>query len=221
MSKSPTDLRLYALVDPEQAMGRDLAELTDAVISGGATLIQLRHKQASTGEFVAAARAVKAAARGRVPVIVNDRVDVAMAAGADGVHIGQDDMTPADARRLLGPGAIIGQSIKTVAQAGAAPLDLLDYVCIGGVFVTLSKNNTEPPIGLDGLRGIITAIRVRVPGYPVGAIAGINAGNAAEVIIAGADGVAVISALSRADDPAAATRNLRAIVDKALRERSS
>lgn len=220
MSKPPVDLRLYALVDPEQAMGRDLAALTDAVISGGATLIQLRHKHAATGEFVTAARAVKTAARGRVPVIVNDRVDVAMAAEADGVHIGQDDMTPADARRLLGANAIIGQSIKTVAQAKAAPLDLLDYVCVGGVFVTLSKNNTEPPIGLDGLRAIAAAIRARAPGYPVGAIAGINAGNAAAVVAAGADGVAVISALSRADDPSSATRDLCGIVDKALRERS-
>ena len=115
----------------------------------------------------------------------------------------------ADARRLLGPNAIIGLSIKTPAQAAAAPLDLLDYVAIGGVYATTSKDNTSRPIGIEGLRAIAAAIRARKAGYPVCAIAGITAANAGDVIAAGADGVAVISALSQAADPAAAARALR------------
>jgi thiamine-phosphate pyrophosphorylase len=151
-------------------------------------------------------------------LIVNDRVDVALAAGADGVHIGQDDMDPADARRLLGPRAIIGLSVKTPEQARTAPLEHLSYVAVGGVFPTTSKNN-PPPIGVDGLREIVAAVRARLPGFPVGAIAGITEANAAEVIAAGADGIAVISALSFAPDPAQAAGKLRGIIDAALQKR--
>jgi thiamine-phosphate pyrophosphorylase len=154
-----------------------------------------------------------------VPLIVNDRVDVALAAGAVGVHVGQDDMPVAEARRLLGRDAIIGLSVKTIEQARAAPLDALDYVAIGGVFATGSKDNPDPPVGLDGLRRLAEAVRARAPGFPVCAIAGIDAGNAAEVIAAGADGVAVISALTRTADPAAAAADLRRRIDAALAQR--
>jgi thiamine-phosphate pyrophosphorylase len=214
------DLRLYALVDPERAGGRDLAALARLLAQGGATLIQLRDKQATTRAMIAEARAIKAAlAPFRVPLIVNDRVDVALAAGADGVHIGQEDMDAADARRLLGPGAIIGLSIKTLAQACAAPLDRLNYVAIGGVFATSSKDNPGPPIGRDGLASIAAAIRARAPDFPIVAIAGIDATNAADVIAAGADGIAVISALSLAPDPPQAAKELRHVVDAALAKR--
>src|SRR5262245_2909387 len=129
------DLRLYALVDPERADGRALADLAARVTAGGATLVQLRDKAGSTRRLVDEARAVKAALRrSGVPLLVNDRVDVALAAEADGVHVGQDDMAVADARRLLGAKAIIGLSLKTPRQAQEAPIDLLDYVAIGGVF---------------------------------------------------------------------------------------
>ena len=112
------DVRLYALVDPDRDGGRDLAELARLVTRGGATLVQLRDKHGDTRAMVERARAVKAAlAPFGVPLLINDRVDVALAAGADGAHVGQDDMAVADARRLLGPKAIIGLSIKTVAQA--------------------------------------------------------------------------------------------------------
>jgi len=154
-----------------------------------------------------------------VPLLINDRVDVALATGADGVHVGQDDMAVEDARRLLGPDAIIGLSIKTVAQAEAAPVDLLDYVAIGGVYATSSKDNPDPPIGVAGLARIAAVFRRRRPDLPVGAIAGIDAANAAATVDAGADGVAVISALSLAPSPPDAARELRAIVDKALAER--
>lgn len=213
------DLRLYALVDPAVAGGRTLAELA-ASIADSATLVQLRDKQGSTRTMVDEARALRAVLEPKnISLLVNDRVDVALAAEADGVHIGQDDLAPADARLLLGRRAIIGLSVKTLEQARAAPLDLLDYVAIGGVYGTTSKDNTAAPIGIDGLRAMVEAIRARAAHYPICAIAGINAGNAAGVIAAGADGVAVISALSLAPDPQKAAGELRAVVDSALRQR--
>jgi thiamine-phosphate pyrophosphorylase len=214
------DLRLYALVDPERAGGRDLAELASMLAQGGATLVQLRDKHGTTRSMVATARAVRERlAASSVPLLVNDRVDVALAAGADGVHLGQDDMAIEDARALLGPKAIVGLSIKTVDQALRAPIGHLDYACIGGVFATASKDNPDPPIGLAGLRSILAALRARAPDLPIGAIAGIDASNAAAVIEAGADGVAVISALSLVPDPQRAAHDLRAIVDMALAKR--
>jgi thiamine-phosphate pyrophosphorylase len=213
------DLRLYALVDPAVAGGRTLADLAGR-ISSSATLVQLRDKHGSTRAMVEEARALQAVLEPKgIPLLINDRVDVALAAEADGVHIGQDDMAPADARLLLGRRAIIGLSVKTVDQARAAPLDLLDYVAIGGVYGTTSKDNTATPIGVAGLRAIVQAVRAREPDYPICAIAGINAANAADVIAAGVDGVAVISALSLASDPGKAAQDLRAIVDNALKQR--
>jgi thiamine-phosphate pyrophosphorylase len=216
------DLRLYALVDPEHAGGREVAELARLLAQGGATLVQLRDKRSDTGPMVERARAIKAAlAPFRVPVLINDRIDVALASGADGVHVGQTDMAVEDARRLLGPDAIIGLSIKTVAQAEAAPIELIDYVGIGGVFATTSKDNTSRPIGPAGLAHIAATFRRRRAGFPVCGIAGIDAGNAASVIDAGADGVAVISALSLKADPQAAARELRSIVDSSIGKRGT
>ena len=216
------DLRLNAIVDPERAGGRDLAELARLCAQGGATLIQLRDKHSDTGAMVDKARAIKKALTPLgVAFVVNDRIDVALAAGADGVHVGPDDMVVADARRLLGPGAIIGLSIKSVAEAEAAPVELIDYVGSGGVYVTLSKEQKKPPIGPAGLARIIVVLKRRKTTMPVCGIAGVDATNAAEVITAGADGVAVISALSLAPDPAAAARTLRGIVDAALKKRGA
>ncbi|HEY7664488.1 MAG TPA: thiamine phosphate synthase [Xanthobacteraceae bacterium] len=214
------DLRLYALVDPERANGRDLAELVRLVAQGGATLVQLRDKHGDTRSMIERARSIKAAlAPFKLPLLVNDRVDVALAAGADGVHVGQGDMPVADARRLLGRGAVIGLSVKTVAQAEAAPLDLLDYAGVGGVFATSSKDNPDPPIGCAGLARIAAVFRRRAPDFPLCGIAGIDASNAADAIAAGADGVAVISALSLAPDPQRAAQTIRAAVDAALARR--
>ena len=216
-----TDVRLNAIVDPERANGRSLADLTRLVVAGGATLIQLRDKHGATRQMIEQARAIMAVLAGTgVPLVVNDRVDVALIAGADGVHVGQEDMRAEDARRLLGPKAIIGLSIKTVALANAAPLDLLDYVGVGGVYATTSKDNPNAPIGVHGLRDIVAAFRARKRDLPICGIAGIDAGNAAPVIEAGADGVAVISALSMKSDPQAAARELRGVVDAALKARS-
>jgi len=214
------DLRLYGIIDPERTGGRDPVALVRQAIAGGATLIQYRDKHAEGRRLVELARALKAVLDGTgVPLLINDRVDVALAAEADGVHLGQDDMHPKDARDLLGPRAIIGLTLKTPEQACAMAEMPVDYGCIGSVFTTLSKNNPAPPVGLDGLRRILTRARLANRG-PVGAIAGIDASNAQSVIAAGADGVAVISALFMAADPQAEARRLRQMVDQSLISRS-
>lgn len=216
------DLRLYALVDPDVSGGHDLADLSRKVTQGGATLVQLRDKHGSTLRMIEEARAIKQALAGTfVPLLINDRVDVALASGADGVHVGWDDMPVADARRLLGREAIIGLSIKTAEQVAKAPLDLLDYVCIGGLFQTSSKDNKEAPVRPDGFAKLAALVRARAPNMPVGAIAGIDQSNAASVIAAGADGIAVISALSVTPDPQADAQRLRGIVDDGLRLRGA
>jgi thiamine-phosphate pyrophosphorylase len=211
------DLRLYAIVDPEHTGGHDLVDLARAFAAGGATLVQLRDKVNDTAHMIEEARALKAVlAQLSVPLIINDRVDVALAVGADGVHVGQEDMAVTEARRMLGPAPLIGLSIRTPEQAAAAPLALLDYVGIGGIYRTTSKTSGKSPIGVDGLRRVIQVLRARIGNFPSCGIAGITAANAAPVIAAGADGVAVISALSHRSDPQAAARELRAVVDAAL-----
>lgn len=213
------DLRVYALVDPERAR-EPLPALARRLADGGATLIQLRDKLRSTRRLVEEARAVKEALIPTgVPFLINDRVDVALAAAADGVHIGQDDMSPADARRVLGRKAIIGLSVHSLAELAASSLDALDYVAVGAVFATASKDDAPAPIGPAGVRQLVAAIRARAPKLPICAISGIDASNAGEVIAAGADGVAVISALSMAADPRAAARELRTVVDTTLATR--
>ncbi len=219
---NPVDIRLYGIVGPGNTMGRDIATCVKQAVAGGATVIQLRDKTSDTRLLVETARTLKKVLAGSgVPLLINDRVDVALAAEADGVHLGQGDMAPADARRLLGPGRIIGLTLKSVFHAEAmADLDL-DYACIGGVFATTSKDNPEPPVGLAGFARVAKAARVTKPGLPVGAIAGIDGTNLRSVIGAGADGVAVISALFAAEDITAAAAELRRAVDEALAARGA
>jgi len=154
------DLRVYAIVDPETAGGHDLAALARQVVAGGATLIQLRDKVSDTRVMVARARAIKAAI-GTVPLLINDRVDVALAAGAAGVHVGQEDMAVEDARRILRRSGIIGLSIKTVAQAAAAPLDLIDYV---GSAACSARRRKRPRRSRSALR--LEAHRRRISSSP-------------------------------------------------------
>lgn len=214
------DLRVYAILDPTRTKGRTLPDLARAAVAGGATLLQYRDKEGDTRQLVATARAIHAAVAGRgVPLLINDRIDVALAAGAEGVHVGQSDMTVADARRLLGPDAIIGLTLKTEADAQGMAGLTVDYGCIGGVFETVSKVNPTLPLGKRGFASVAAIARTAAPGKPIGAIAGIDATNAAAVIAAGADGVAVISALFMEGDVEAATARLRGIVDAALTAR--
>ena len=216
---NPVDIRLYGIIDPDRIDGRNPIDLVRHAVAGGATLIQYRDKHAEGRRFVELARALKVALAGTgVPLLINDRVDIALAVGAEGVHLGQADMHPADARRLLGPNAIIGLTIKTPEQADEMTRMPVDYGCIGGVFATISKNNPSSPVGLEGLTRMAAHMRA-CSSVPVGAIAGIDASNAASVIASGVDGIAVISALFMAPDPQAEARRLRQIVDQSLASR--
>lgn len=212
------DLRLYAILDPEAAPGRNLPDLARAVAQGGATLVQLRAKRLGGRAMVEAARAIHAALKGSgVPLLVNDRADVALAAACEGVHLGQDDLAPDDARAMLGPAAIIGRSLKSEAHVRALGGEPVDYGCIGGVFATANKDNADAPVGLDGLTRLRALARRIAPAMPVGAIAGIDDTNAGGVVATGADGIAVIGALLRGD-PADAARRLRIMVDLSLHD---
>ena len=220
----PIDIRralaLYAVLDPNRCRGRDPVELAAAAARGGATLVQLRDKASGTRDLVALARAVMAVLDPhRVPLIVNDRVDVALAAGAAGVHLGLSDMDPADARRLVGPDILLGITVHHGVEAAAVPTGIADYAGLGPVFATSSKDPGEAPLGPDGLARLIGEVHEHHAGLPLCGIAGIDHQNAASVIGAGADGVAVISDLFMADDVEAAARRLRRIVDAALQER--
>lgn len=213
------DYRLNAIVDGGLRDVGELAELAALAAQNGATVIQYRDKDASTRAMVAQAAAIREALAGSgAPLLVNDRIDVALAAGADGVHLGRDDMEAQTARRLLGPDAIIGLTVKNAADAAIAATAPIDYACIGGVFATLSKVNPDAPVGLDGFAALRARIAASRPDLPVGAIAGVDVARAGEVVRAGASGVAVIAGIFRAQDIAAATRALRQAVDAALAE---
>ncbi|HMR33539.1 MAG TPA: thiamine phosphate synthase [Geminicoccaceae bacterium] len=214
---APVDLRVYAVLDPTRCLGRPLGAMAAAAAAGGATLLQLRIKHASTRELVAAARETRSALAGTgVPLIVNDRVDVALAVDADGVHVGQEDMAAADVRRLIGAEKLLGITVHTVEQAREG-LGSADHAGLGPVFGSASKDNTDPELGIAGLKRLIGETG---GAFPTCAISGIDHTNAAEVISAGADGVAVISDIFMAEDVEAATRRLRRVVDAALAGRA-
>jgi thiamine-phosphate pyrophosphorylase len=197
--------RIYPLTDV-QLSGLSHADQVELLSLGGATLIQLRDKQLPALQLYQQARAAVAVAEKRgVQLIINDRVDVALATSAHGVHLGQDDVPPEAARRLLGDDTIIGYSTHSAAQAQKALTSPIDYIAIGPIFTTATKTDTAPMLGLDGLR----AVREAIGNVQLVAIGGISHANAREVIEAGADSVAVISALlSNPNQIAEATRAL-------------
>jgi thiamine-phosphate pyrophosphorylase len=203
--RAPRDWRLYLVTDRALAGNRPLAWVVAEAVRGGVTAVQLREKDSSTRDFVEYGRALQAVlAPLGVPLIVNDRVDVALSLGADGVHLGQQDMDCETARRLLGPDAILGLSIETVEQArDAAALDV-DYLGVGPVFPTATKSDAAPALGLAGLAEVRVLSR-----RPLVAIGGIGVANARQVLRAGADGIAVVSAICAAADPQRAARELR------------
>ncbi|MGU3537044.1 thiamine phosphate synthase [Methylobacterium sp. A54F] len=223
MKGPAVDLRLYGILDVGVcgSDGARLAAMAAASVAGGCTLLQYREKSIDDARAtLARIRAILVGLAGRAPLLVNDRVDLALASGAAGVHLGQSDLHPAEARRILPEGAIIGLTLKTGAQADELYRLPVDYACIGGVFATTSKDNPDPPVGLDGFTRIAFRARLaRGSNLPVGAIAGIDSSNAAAVIAAGADGVAVIRALFGADDVEARARDLRDRIDRALQAR--
>jgi len=220
--KPALDLRLYGVLDPARTRGRDPVALATLAAAGGMTLLQLRDKASCTRDLVDLARSVRAVIRPHgVPLLVNDRVDVALAARADGVHVGLTDMAPSDARRLLGAEALLGITVHHAHEAAAVEPGLADYAGLGPVYPTASKDPGDPPLGPEGLARLIEAVRRHHPALPVCGIAGIDHGNAAAVIAAGADGVAVISDIFMAEDVEAAARRLRAVVDQAFTERQA
>jgi thiamine-phosphate pyrophosphorylase len=199
---------VYLVTDRTSLSGKSLDEVILLAIKGGAAMVQLREKNVSTRIFIEeACRIKKILASYSVPLIINDRVDVALAVGADGVHIGQEDMPYPIVRKLLGPGAIIGLSVETPEQVEAAEAFDVAYLGVSAIFPTPTKTNIRHHWGLDGLRKVRAMSR-----HSLVAIGGINASNAADVLQAGADSLAVVSAICSSPDPQKATENLRRIV---------
>ncbi|NCC24584.1 MAG: thiamine phosphate synthase [Deltaproteobacteria bacterium] len=207
MNRLPADFRLYLVTDRPLCLGRDLLDIVRRAVAGGAKMVQLREKSLSTREFVDLARAVKLILAGTgVPLIVNDRVDVALASEADGVHVGQSDMDVADVRALVGPKAIVGLSVERMDQVLEVRDLNVDYLGVGPVLPTATKADACPAWGFDGLARACAAAKL-----PVVAIGSMGAETAAKARMAGAKGVAVVSAICSASDPAkAAARILEA-----------
>jgi len=208
------DCSLYLVSDRDLAKGRALVDIVQAAVAGGVTMVQLREKTASTRLFIQQALSVQPILKANaVPLLINDRVDVALAVGADGVHLGQSDMPLSLARAILGPGRIIGISAECLDDALEAARGGADYIGVSPVFATATKTDAAQPLGLEGLTRIRGAVNL-----PLVAIGGINAANAAAVIRAGADGVAVVSAIVAADHPERAARGLRSVIEEARRQ---
>ena len=206
----PRSLRLCLITDRDLARGRPLVEIVAAAVQGGVTMVQLREKTAPTRAFLEEARALKALLGPLgVPLIVNDRADIALAVGADGLHVGQTDMPVAVARALLGPDAIIGLSITSHAQITREDAALPDYLGLGPLYLQQTKQDAATPLGVEGFRSLRSATR-----KPVVAIGGIKAQNAAPVIEAGADGLAIVSAIVSADDPRHAAAEIVRLFDR-------
>jgi thiamine-phosphate pyrophosphorylase len=200
-------LRLYLVTDQASLRGRTLADVVLAAVTGGVRCVQLREKALATRDFVALALAVKdLLAPFDVPLIINDRLDVALACGAQGVHLVQSDMPVALARQLLPPEVFIGLSVENLADVARAAGQPVDYLGISPVYATPTKTDTARPWGLAGVRQVRALTRL-----PLVAIGGIHQGNAAQVLQAGADGLAVVSAICSAADPQAAAQSFQAI----------
>ncbi len=207
MAIDVASLRLCLVTDRGLAGGRSVIDVALAAARGGATMVQLREKEATTRAFVEEARALKAAlAPLGVPLAINDRLDVALAVDADGLHVGQDDMPVEQARGLMGPGKFIGLSITAVDQVLCPDAEAADYLGVGPIYLQQTKEDAAPPLGIDGLR------RLRaLTGRPILAIGGLTPDNSALALAAGADGLAVVSAIVAAADPEAAARRFRAL----------
>lgn len=201
---------VYLVTDRGLCRNRSLQDIVLQAVQGSAAYVQLREKDLSTRDFVEEAIAVKKLLLPfHVPLIINDRLDVALACSADGVHIGQEDMPYATARKLMGEKAIIGLSVETWADVEASQNLDVDYIGVSPVFATPTKTDTKEPWGLEGLRKIKSFSR-----HPLVAIGGINESNARTVVKAGADCLAVVSAVCSADDPAAAVAKLQSIINE-------
>ncbi len=201
-------LHVYLVTDASLTLGRPLLQVVEAALRGGVSCVQLREKHLSTRDFIAQARALRPLlATHRVPLVINDRIDVALACGADGVHLGQSDMPVEDARRLLPPEVFIGWSVETSEQVHRAVHLPVDYLGVSPIFATPTKTDTHAPWGLSGLQQVRASTAL-----PLVAIGGIHAANALQVLQSGADGLAVVSAICSAEDPHEAASSLAQLV---------
>ncbi len=213
--KAAFDYTLYLVTDRRLSHGRPTREIVQAAVRGGVTCVQLREKDCSTRVFIREALAVRDFLKAAgVPLIINDRLDVALAVEADGVHLGQKDMPLEMARRIAGDGLCIGISAESLEDAVAAERGGADYIGVSPVFDTPTKTDTAPALGLEGLRDIRAAVDI-----PLVAIGGLKRDNVAEVVQNGADGIAVVSAIVAAEDPEKAARELLEIIQAARRGR--
>lgn len=205
------DLSLYLVLDPDLCRPLGMVETARLAVAGGVTMVQLRDKDASSAQMIATGRALKAALNGTgVPLTVNDDVEAAIAIGADGLHVGQDDMDAQTARRMIGPDMILGLSVETEALAAAVDPAVVDYIGAGPVFATATKPGHKPPVGMDGLARLVAAIPL-----PAVAIGGLKTSHVEEVLKSGARGLAVVSAICGQPDPQAAARQLSEAIRKA------
>lgn len=207
-------LELYLVTDRALSLGRPLTEIVAAAVRGGVTMVQLREKECDTREFIELGRTLHALLRpAGIPLIINDRADIAQVIGAEGLHIGQHDMTYPDARRLLGSEAIIGLSVENDRQAHEClQFTGLDYIGASPIYATPTKTDTAEALGLKGLQNIR---QILGESLPIVAIGGIHTDNIQPIIRAGADGVAVVSAICSAPSPEAAARELAREVKQA------
>ncbi|MBA1347341.1 thiamine phosphate synthase (plasmid) [Rhizobium indicum] len=205
------DLSLYLVLDPDLCAGIGMVETARLAVAGGATIVQLRDKHAGTIRMIETGRALKQALDGTgALLIVNDDVEAAVAIGADGLHIGQQDMDARKARAMIGPEMILGLSVESEPLANAVDPGFVDYTGVGPVFATPTKTDHKQPIGFDGLARLVKASPV-----PSVAIGGLKADHVAQVFAAGARGLAVVSAICGTPDPEAATHRIAAEIRKA------
>jgi thiamine-phosphate pyrophosphorylase len=211
MKSDDIDYSLYLVTDRRLAGNRPLETIVAAAVRGGVTCVQLREKDCTSREFIARALALKKQLiSAQIPLIINDRVDIAQAVGADGVHLGQTDMPLQMAKAILKDAMLIGISAESFKDAIEAEKGGADYISVSPIYPTPTKTDTAAPLGLAGVRDIRRAVTV-----PLIGIGGLDAQNAADVIKAGADGVAVVSAIVGADDPERAAFKLRSVITQA------
>jgi len=208
---------LYLVTDEKMSLDRDISYVVEQAVEGGVTMVQLREKELNTREFIKRSLNLKKLlSKYDVPLIINDRVDIALAVEADGVHVGQSDMPYEYVKRLIPKKMMLGLSVETLDQAVEAEKYDLDYLSVSPIFFTPTKTNLYREWGIEGLRKLRSITK-----HKLIAIGGINSSNVAEVIRAGADGVAVVSAICAAEDPKATSKELKSIIEKIKKSKTN
>jgi len=208
---------LYLVTDEKMSLDRDISYVVEQAVEGGVTMVQLREKELNTREFIKRSLNLKKLlSKYDVPLIINDRIDIALAVEADGVHVGQSDMPYEYVKRLIPEKMMLGLSVETLDQAVEAEKYDLDYLSVSPIFFTPTKTNLYREWGIEGLRKLRSITK-----HKLIAIGGINSSNVAEVIRAGADGVAVVSAICAAEDPKATSKELKSIIEKIKKSKTN